>query len=540
MLKTKTFVELLRRSAELYGERDAFRIRTRDGFRSITFKQMQSDVLNLAAAIESKCLSRKHIALVGENSYQWVVTYLGVVASGSTIVPIDKELSLPEIRNIIEQSESEALFCSADYTEEISDELKKEIAIEYFAINTQTHNDYITLHQLIEAGEKLRIGNPKYGQNETEDIASIVFTSGTTGFSKGVMLSRTNLLSNVESADELIKLGDCVLSVLPMHHTYEFTLDILLSIYRGRAVAINNSIKYFAQNMKLFAPSDILIVPLVAENLLKTIWQNVRTQNKEAKLRKTLKISNFLLRIGIDLRRKLFKDIHAAFGGKLNQFFIGGAPLDTEIAMGLYELGFKVYIGYGITECSPLVSGNILNIPSLFGSCGGSIPHVEVRIQNPNEDGDGEIEVRGANVMKGYYKNPEITATSLIDGWFRTGDIGHKDKKGNLFITGRVKNLIVLKNGKNIYPEELENILGKIPQIKEVIVSACEGKSSGEEIAIRAEIFPDLENYPKPQEQIKDSISKINEILPYYKRIIDVTFREKEFDKTTTKKIKRY
>lgn len=539
MSNTQTFLNLIQRTTKLYSERDAYRIRTKNGFRSVTFAQFERDVCNLAAALESKELSKKNIALIGENSYDWVVSYMAVVVGGGTIVPIDKELSTPEVATIVRQSQPAAIFCSGDYTD-VADELKREIAIEYFAINTES-SEYITLSQLKELGNMARESDVTLGQNESSelDIASIVYTSGTTGFSKGVMLSRRNLLTNVESSDELIKLGNCTLAVLPMHHTYEFTLDILLSIYQGRAVAINNSIKYFAQNLKLFAPSDILIVPLVAENLLANIWTNARNQHKEEKLRKALKISNFMLKLGFDLRRRLFKDIHAAFGGHLNQFFIGGAPLDRDVALGLHELGFKVFIGYGITECSPLVTGNITDRSNLVGSCGIPIPGVEIRLKSPDEKGDGEIQVRAQSVMEGYYKNEADTVAAFDEGWFRTGDIGRIDKEGMLYITGRVKNLIVLKNGKNIYPEEIEALIGKIAEVKEVIVRASESKT-GEEVAILAEIFPDLENYPTPHAAIRVAIEKINATLPYHKRIVDILFRNEEFAKTTTKKIKRY
>lgn len=540
MSQTQTFVNLIHRSTKLYHERDAYRIRTKEGFRSVTFAQFDNDVCNLAATLESKNLHKTHIALIGENSYEWVVTYMAVVVGGGTVVPIDKELSMAEVQTIVKQSESRAMFCSDDYSD-VADYLKNEIEIQCFAINTAKYNGYTTLSQLVDAGAKLRIVDANYGQNEVSehDIASIVFTSGTTGFSKGVMLSRSNLLTNVESADEFIKLGDCTLSVLPMHHTYEFTLDILFSIYQGRAVAINNSIKYFAQNIKLFAPSDILIVPLVADNLLKTIRQNVASQGKETTLNKALKISNFLLKLGIDVRRRLFKDIHRAFGGRLNQFFIGGAPLDVEVEKGLRELGFKVYIGYGITECSPLVTGNITNCTDVTGSCGIPIPGVEVRIESPDTLGDGEIQVRAQSVMEGYYQNERDTVAAFDNGWFRTGDIGRFDKSGMLRITGRVKNLIVLKNGKNIYPEEMETLIDKIDQVKEVVVRAGQS-TAGEELTIIAEIFPDFETFQAPQDEIRAAIGKINEILPYYKRIVDIVFRNEEFPKTTTKKIKRY
>lgn len=539
-----TFFELVDRASEKFGPRDAFRIRTKESYRSITFAQFYQDVLNLAAALELNDLAKSHLALIGENSYQWVVCYLATTVAGGVIVPIDKELTVGEISTIISQSESQALFASDDYAD-CADEIVQQLEIKSFAINCNQSENYTTLNQLIEQGAAARVENPKLGQNEisTKTLSSLVFTSGTTGFSKGVMLSRENLLTNVLSSDEFIKLGDCVLSVLPMHHTYEFTLDILFSIYQGRTIAINNSIKYFAQNIKLFAPTDMLVVPLVAENLYATIWKTIQNTGKEATLRRAIKISNCLLKIGIDLRPKLFKPIHEALGGRLQQFFIGGAYLEPEIARGFHSLGFKVNIGYGITECSPLVTGNITHKVKWSHSCGIPIPGVEIRIKDPNSSGEGEIQVRGKSVMMGYYKNQEVTDAAFDQGWFRTGDIGRLEH-GMLVITGRVKNLIVLKNGKNVYPEELESLIQKVSFVKEVVVSAITS-DSGQESAIVAEIFPDMElaeqhGHTEYKIEIQASIEKINSLLPYYKRVVRVNFRDQEFPKTTTKKIKRY
>ena len=529
----KTFLTLITRARDLFGNLPAYQIPARSGVVEHTFAEFYEDVCNLAAALTSYNLGK--VALLGENSYDWVVAYMATVVSGGTIVPIDKELTEQEIENIVRMSDAGALFCSNDYSE-VADHIKnKSIVKEIFAINTPTYNGYTTLNQLIEAGAKLRIADKNYGQgeNSAQAIASVVFTSGTTGVSKGVMLSRENLLANVISADKFITLGSKTLSILPMHHTYEFTLDILFSIYQGRTVAINNSVKYLAQNMQTFSPTDILIVPLVAEALLSNIWKNAQAQGKADKLRKGLKLSRALKSIGIDIRRKLFKDIHWAFGGQLRGLFIGGALLNKDTARMLHDLGFVVNIGYGITECSPLVTGNITDKVCFFDSCGVPIPGVEIRLAE-----SGEIEVRGSSVMQGYYKNPQATKEAFNGGWFRTGDIG-TIKKGMLYITGRVKNLIVLKNGKNIYPEELELIIEQIPAVKEVVVGAREGTIAGEELSLYAEIFPDTE-VPEPHKDIEAAIAILNEKLPYYKRITNIVFREKEFAKTTTKKIKRY
>lgn len=529
----------------MYADRDAFRIREGKGYRSISYTSFVGDVMSLAAALEARGLARKHLALLGENSYQWVVSYFATVVSGGVIIPIDKELSIPEVEVVISQSNAQALFCSDTYSE-VSDSISKTINIEHFAIHCDESDNYTTLNTLLYEGATIREANSTAGELETPEnpLAAIVFTSGTTGFSKGVMLSKANFIANLESAYKLIHLGDCVLSVLPMHHTYEFTLDILYSIYQGLTIAINNSIKYFSQNLKIFAPTDILIVPLVAESLYANIWQNVRNSGKEKLFRKMITMSNAMLSVGIDLRRTLFKAVHEAFGGRLNSLFIGGAYLDPEIACGFHALGFKIHIGYGITECSPLVAGNILDKPKYMRSCGPAIPDVSIRIDSPNENGEGEIEVQGESVMMGYYNDSKATDAVMHDEWFRTGDIGRIDKKGMLYITGRVKNLIVLKNGKNIYPEELENLIARNPLIKEVVVSSCQN-SAGEELAIAAEIFIDQDlvvekSIIEPKVEIQTFIESINKQLPYYKRITKVNFRDEEFPKTTTKKIKRY
>lgn len=538
---------MLLRSDKLYGTRDAFRVRTKTHYRSITYSQLLSDVMNLAAAIDSQALSRVNLAVMGENSYQWVVAYFATIVSGGVIVPLDKELNEDQIADLIAESDSQAFFCADDYSEYADLVSQKHPGVKCFVMNTEKSKSYTTLSELIEQGATLRNSTPGMGQLESadqNDTAAIVYTSGTTGISKGVMLSRANLLSNVESADRFITLGDCTLSVLPMHHTYEFTLDILFGLYQGRAIAINNGIKNFAQNMKMFAPTDMLVVPLVAESLYNTVWQNVRNSGKEKPLRMLIKVSNALRTVGIDLRRSFFKPIHSAFGGKLGGMFIGGAYLEPEIARGFMDLGINVNIGYGITECSPLVSGNITHKNKYNKSCGVSIPDVQVRIVEPNENGEGEIQVKGPSVMKGYYKNEAETAKVMDGEWFRTGDIGRLDTGGMLFITGRLKNLIVLKNGKNVYPEEIESMIAKIDMVKEVVVSATENQA-GEELAIMAEIFADADlaaerGVADPTIEIQTAIQGINNILPYYKRVVNVKFRLTEFPKTTTKKIKRY
>lgn len=551
MAKLQTFYDLLQQSATKYGSTEAFRSRTRTGYTSISYNDLFEQSANLAAALQHRGIAGKHISILGENSYEWVVAYLATVLTGGVAVPLDKELTEEQISGLIKQSDSSGFFCSADYDEYAEYAASHNPEIEIFIMAKNSHKIHTTLNTLMQEGQKIRESDPKAGCLEIASesynkMAAIVFTSGTTGMSKGVMLSRKNLLSNVESADRFIRLGQYTLSVLPMHHTYAFTLDILFGFYQGRTIAINNGIKNFAQNLKMFAPTDMLVVPLIAENLYNTIWQSAKNSGKDKILKTMIKASDLLRKVGIDLRSKLFGSVHQAFGGRLSGLFVGGAYLDPRIAHGFASLGIEVNIGYGISECSPLVSGNITHLDKYTNSCGVPIPDVAVRIDNPNDMGEGEILVSGPSVMLGYYKNPSATAEVLDDqGWFRTGDIGRMDSDGMIYITGRVKNLIVLKNGKNVYPEEIENeLITDIPLIKEVVVSAQQN-NAGEELNITAEIFP---NTDLAQEQgindYKDHIRKqvevLNQKLAYYKRIVDIKFRDTEFAKTTTKKIKRY
>lgn len=542
MLSINSFTELLQHSASKYQDNDSFRVRSGKHYKSISYNTLKSDAFNIAAHLTNQGLSNAKIALLGENSYHWVISYLGVVISNNVVVPIDKELSPTEIKNILTVAQVQMLFCSEDYLDTICE---AQIETPVVVINHSEPTTQLTIQETIANGENLRKTNPIYGQNENDPqtVSTIVFTSGTTGFSKGVMLTRSNILSDVLNTNAFTTLYGSTLSLLPMNHTYEFTLDILLTIYQGVTICINNGIKNFQQNLQIFQPVNLVIVPLIAENLMKSVWMKIENENKLDKVAKAVKISRLLLKIGIDVRRKLFAPIHQAMGGKLQCLFIGGALLDPKIAQQFYDFGFHVSIGYGITECSPFVSGNITGKPKFFTSCGKTIPNVTVRINNPNENGEGEIQVKGPTVMLGYYQNPDATQEVMHDGWFSTGDIGRLDPHGMLYITGRMKNLIVLNNGKNVYPEELESLITNAqPLVKEVIVSAG-GVGQNMEVNIAAEVFPDPETHLDLQtvrESITSSIEQLNEDLPYFKRIIEIKFRDSEFPKTTTKKIKRY
>lgn len=528
-----------------FSNRPAFFLRNKTGYDKISYEKFTTDILKLGASLIDRGYSGgKHIAMIGENSYQWLVTALAVCSSGNILVPVDKELPEDDILNVVKSSDSEMMLFANSYSDVI-ERVKSELSLEVIIfdkptsklteISTQALIEGYTSEDYLDKCCSVPIVN--------DNMSCIVYTSGTTGMSKGVMLSHTNLISDVKCCFELAEVGDCKFSLLPMHHTYEFVLGTLFFMANGSANAINNSIKYISQNLKIFSPTDLVIVPLIAETLHNSIWNNIRNSGKEKLVKRMITVTAFLMKFGIDIRKKVFKEVHAALGGRVINIICGGAPIDPDIARSYVDFGFNFNIGYGITECSPLISGNCDQNRKKMDSCGRPGSCNEVKIDNPDEKGEGEIMAKGTNVMLGYYKNPEATAAVMRDGWFGTGDIGRFDKQGMLYVTGRVKNLIVLKNGKNIYPEELELLMYRIDLVKEAVVYSLEGEN-GEETAIAVEIYPDMEkvennNITEYKKVIEEEIDKINSSLPYYKRIAYIGYRDNEFEKTTTKKIKR-
>lgn len=525
----------------------AFMIRDGEGVRKIKNSEFIDDVRSLTASLMKYDTTK--IAVIGENSYKWVVCYMAAIYRGFVVVPIDKDLSDVEIKTIITTSQSEIVLFGDSHEDLISPILEEfpQIKSHNFYSDNYKKCPIGSVEEAIEHGRELLKSSPNMFDDikvDSKEVYSIVFTSGTTGTGKGVMLSHENVLSNLKSSREMVRIGAVQMAILPMHHTFQSNLGIILCMYCGSTMAINNSIKFFAQNLKLYEPTDLLCVPLVLETMYANIWNTIRESGKESIVRTMIRFSDFLMKIGIDIRRKLFNKIIAGTGGKLIDIFCGGALLDADVARGMISFGYNINIGYGITECSPLISGNVSRIPSKMGSCGFPFTCNELKLVGVDEDGDGEIWVKGSNIMLGYYNNEEATKNVMEDGWFKTGDIGRHDKDGYLYITGRKKNVIVLNNGKNIYPEELETLILKSPLVKESAVYSIIGEK-GEEGTIAAEVFPDFDyakknNIENIKEQINDLINNINLNLPYYKRIVSVKFRDNEFEKTTTKKIKRH
>ena len=514
----------------------------------VTYEEFQNDTFYLGTALSNINMASNHIAVIGDNSYKYLTVYLTVLKSDGVIVPIDKELTAKEIINVLKSSESEVLFYAEKY-EQYIEEFKKELPNVKYYIGFARENDeqnVLSYDSFKNIGkEKYEAGDKSYIEiehNDTNKLKMLVYTSGTTGNPKGVMLTEHNLVSVVYYGLQVADIKTKCLSVLPYHHTYESVAGILVALHKRATICINDSLKNVLKNLNTFKPDYIYVVPAFTEKFYKSIWANAEKSGKDKILKIMIPVSNGLRKIGIDLRGVLFKSVHEAFGGNLREIVCGGAPIRPEIGKFFNDIGMTLLNGYGISECSPLVSVNREQFND-SSTVGVILPCCEVEIRNPNADGDGEIWVKGDIVMMGYYKDPERTAKVLKDGWFNTEDYGRVNKKGQLIINGRKKNVIVLNNGKNIYPEEIENYVMRVPYIQEAIVKAVKN-DQGQEISLCAEVFLNDEKVKElgienVEETLKKDISKVTRELPVWKRVTKTEIRKTEFNKTTTNKIKR-
>ena len=469
-----------------------------------------------------------NVAIIGENSYEWIISFFANLLGKIVSVPLDPKLPAEDLAVQLNEGECKAIFYSEYYAPTV--EKIKEIGAPM-----DTYLYIPDFQKYIDEGEKLLAdGYTEYKDVvvSPDDLATIVFTSGTTGKSKGVMLTHGNLASVVTSSCKCFQGGNSV-GFLPLNHTFSWVATIfaafIIITYGYICVDIKNLVKDFQTHH----PQNFSGVPLVVETIYKRVWKTARKTGREDVLKKGIKISRFLLKFGIDVRRKLFAQVHEQLGGNLKYIIVGGAALDPEYEQGLYDLGIQVLNGYGITECSPAVTTNTMENHKP-GSVGRPLPCNEIKINDPDEDGVGEIYVRGSNVMRGYYKDPEATAAAFDNGWFKTGDYGRIDEDGFLFFVGRKKNLIITNNGKNVSPEELEDKLSqRCHAIHEILVSQ-EGNK------IVAEVYPYYEEYGKDADQlIKDAVDQFNRDMPRWKNIDKLEFRSEEFPKTTTLKIRR-
>jgi len=548
--KIRDLRELVRRADRLFAEKIAYKeIGSNDEVFDYTFGRLKEDTDALGTKLFDMGMKGYHIAVLGENSYRWVVSYLSIVNGLGVVVPLDKEMTDDEIAMLINKSDSKSVICSDTYADALSGILPKCPAVEHAVVMnpSQEYENLLDMNVLIDEGKEIiKSGNREYLDTsiDIDKMCEIVYTSGTTGANKGVMLSHKNIMTVIFGAMSLIKPVDTSFSVLPISHTYECSCHILGGIQSGLTICFNDSLKRVMKNIERFKPNFSVMVPLFLETMYRSIWINAEKNGLDKHLKYGLWFSNLLRKLGIDQRGLYFKPILEKFGGNLNLVVSGGAPLREEVIKGMTDFGIEVLNGYGITECAPLVSTNSV-LWKKKGSVGRIIPGCEVKIDNPDEKGIGEVLVKGDNVMLGYYKDKKNTDLSFTaDGWFKTGDLGYLDKQNFLYINGRRKNLIILANGKNISPEEIEGIVSeKIPYAKEVVVYSPFNKE-GTQDTIIASIYIDKEyiitnGISNIKEELNRDIKLINRNLPVYKRIAKTLISETEFEKTATKKIKR-
>lgn len=517
----ESFEELLMLVKGRYGDRTAFRTRYRKQEKTYSYERLYSDVSKLATYCNQTYGTSNKIAILGENSYLWIISYFAIVGSGNVVVPIDKELSAHDIADLLDDCQCDLLFHSAEYAD-IADELA--------AIRPSC--SFAAMPQLEMQIENMATGS--FAKTSPADIAAIVYTSGTTGKSKGVMLSQKNICADTRAACMFIELYGRTLALLPFHHTFAFTVSVLANIYYGVDTLICHSLKNVTALINDFKPTYLAVVPMIVEKVDKGILTKIEKSGKKKLLSVLDKVCKPFDALNINLRSKCFSAIRSGLGGELNFIICGGAPIDQKIIDRFETYGITILNGYGISECSPVVSVN-RRYHHCPDSIGQALPDIQVQIDAPNERGEGEICVKGEIVMQGYYNMPDETAATLTDGWFHTGDLGTIDAEGFIHITGRLKNLIILSNGKNVSPEELENLIARIPGVAEVVVYE-------EECQLVAEIYPDQEFQPSCSDveaYLNTAISQLNDTMPPYKAITKVKLRDTEFEKTTTKKIKR-
>lgn len=532
--------DMIRKSAEMYTDSSAFLVKKDGKYQPISYIQYLADINALGTKLVDMGLKGEKIAVIGEASYAWAVSYLAVVCGVGVIVPLDKELPKEEIDNLIRIANVKMIIHSPKVKT-----IDKNTKVDYkIAMGDE-------LDALIEDGKRLLgEGNRAFldAEIDPEEMQILLFTSGTTGMAKGVMHNHRSICTNLMSMVSMFQLhrDDIFLSVLPIHHTYECTCGFLCPIYKGCTVAHCEGLKYIVQNLKETKATMVLGVPLMFEKMWRTINKNIDKNGMRKKVNMALNISKAAGAVGIDVRRKLFKQILDNFGGNIRTFISGAAAIDPKVSKGFRSIGIHFIQGYGLTECAPIAALN-RDIYFKDAAAGLPLPGVEIKIDNPNEDGIGEVLIKGGNVMMGYYEAPELTAEAIVDGWYHSGDLGYLDKDNFLCLTGRMKNVIITKNGKNVFPEEIETYLGRSRFIEDSLV---QGREKGDDVLISAQIMP---NYPEieselgadyTQEQmialIKGEVDAANELTQSYKRVTKFSIRTRPFEKTTTHKIQRF
>ncbi len=554
--KFKNLKEMIAESANKFANRPAFYV---DGdslekARVITYQEFYKDINSLGTALIEMGLKGKRIAVIGENRYEWEVAYLAISCGTGIVVPLDKALPINEIESLMIRSEVEAIFYSSKYDESMAKIQKQgNTKLKYFISMDLEKNDFNKYSQkeiVAKGRELLAQGNKEFldSQINEEEMNIMLFTSGTTNQSKAVMLSHKNLCTNIIDIGNVFEVNetDRFLSFLPLHHTFECTVGFLYPLSVGCSIIFSKGVRHIADELKNFKITAIICVPVVFEKMYDKLIKAIEEKGKLPTVKKGIKLSNVLLKVGIDIRKKLFKEIHDNLGGCIRIMVAGGAALDPEKEKGFWDLGFNVLQGYGLTETSPVVSAELTHQKRL-SSIGKKMPSVEVKIDEPNEKGVGELLAKGDSIMMGYYHNEEANQEAFTeDGWFRTGDLARIDKDGYIYIVGRKKFVIVLKNGKNVYPEEIESLIDKSDLVNESMVFGMPAADG--DVTLSVKISYNKEYIEKEfgsiteqeiREKIWNWVKEVNKTMPKYKYIKKLFLTDEELVKTTTLKIKR-
>lgn len=547
--------DIVSNTVKLYPNNIAFKIKHKDGknvsYTDITYAEFQKDINEFGTGLAKLGYKDKRIAVIGKNSYEWALTYYAVINGLGIIVPLDKGLPEAEIELSLKRCRAEVIVFEEKYKEQIQNIMNKKTTNlkEAICMESTDNNEFKTIEEIKKIGkEELAKENNIYIDSEIDNrkMATIIFTSGTTSLAKAVMLSHYNIVSNIYSMScmEYADSNDVNMAFLPFHHTFGST-GLTFFISKGAMNVFCDGLRYIQDNLKEYHVSCFVCVPLLLEAMYKKIMHQIEKQGKMEKVKKGIKISRFLLKFGIDIRRKLFKEIIDNLGGKLRFVVSGASAIDKNVAQGFNDFGILTVQGYGLTETSPVLAAE--NKKAIrYGSIGLPFPDIEMKIVNPNEEGIGEIVAKGPNVMLGYYEDEEATNEVLKDGWFYTGDLGYIDKDGFIFIAGRKKNVIVLKNGKNIYPEELEMLINDLPYVDESMVF---GMPKDDDLVVSVKVVYN-ETYVKQkfgdisEDALKDiiwkDIKEINSRLTTYKHIKNLIITKEPMIKTTTAKVKRF
>ena len=556
--KVSGYREMLEMVKEKYSKNIAYKYKKdytakEPEYVEITYEKYIEDVKALSTSLLDLGKENKKIVLIGKNRYEWCTAYMAVTTGNMIVVPLDKALPDNEIESLVTRSEADVIFFDKKYIE-VMKKLKDEENNNVNTLICMDDEEIEGIHnynKILEKGyELLKNGDTRYEKMDVDNknMSIMLFTSGTTNLPKAVMLSQYNICSDISAIATWVKIyeTDTLLSFLPIHHTFECTITFLYGMYSGATVAFSDGLKYIQKNLKEYKVSVFVAVPLVLETMYKKIQKAIEEQGKTKLINTVSKISNVLLKCKIDLRKVFFKQVLEQFGGNLRVVLYGAAPMSKETIIGYNNLGIDLIQGYGLTETSPVISAET-DKEKRPGSVGLVLDTLEVKIDNPDKDGVGEIVVKGPSVMMGYYKNEEETNNVLKEGWFKTGDFGYLDEDQFLYVTGRKKDIIVLKNGKNVYPQEIEFLINKLPYVTESLVYQREQSKTDTMLCAKIVYDKDLikdkfgeKSEAEYKEEIWNEIKEINKTLPIYKHIKNITITTESLAKTTTQKVKRY